>query len=116
MCERMVSTLEQAIWEELAEGMANILGDKLEAVILYGSYARGTQDAESDIDIALILRGKPDRNTADHLQDFLTDMDIKHGKLFSVVDIDADRFVRLQNVLPFYRNIQTEGVVLWKTA
>ena len=112
----MVSTLEQAIWEELAEGMANILGDKLEAVILYGSYARGTQDAESDIDIALILRGKPDRNTTDHLQDFLTDMDIKHGKLFSVVDIDADRFVRLQNVLPFYRNIQTEGVVLWKTA
>ena len=116
MCERKVSTLEQAIWEELAEGMANILGDKLEAVILYGSYARGTQDAESDIDIALILRGKSHRNTADHLQDFLTDMDIKHGKLFSVVDIDADRFVRLQNVLPFYRNIQTEGVVLWKTA
>ena len=74
MCERMVSTLEQAIWEELAEGMANILGDKLEAVILYGSYARGTQDAESDIDIALILCGKPGRNTTDRLQDFLTDV------------------------------------------
>jgi predicted nucleotidyltransferase len=104
------------IWEELTGGMAGILGDTLETVILYGSYARGTQDEESDVDIALILRGKPDRETMDRLQDFLTDMDIKHGKLFSVVDIDEERFVRLQNVLPFYRNIQKEGVVLWKTA
>jgi predicted nucleotidyltransferase len=104
------------IWEELTGGMADILGDTLETVILYGSYARGTQDEESDVDIALILRGKPDRETMDRLQDFLTDMDIKHGKLFSVVDIDEERFVRLQNVLPFYRNIQKEGVVLWKTA
>jgi predicted nucleotidyltransferase len=104
------------ILEELTGGMADILGDTLETVILYGSYARGTQDEESDVDIALILRGKPDRETMDRLQDFLTDMDIKHGKLFSVVDIDEERFVRLQNVLPFYRNIQKEGVVLWKTA
>jgi predicted nucleotidyltransferase len=111
-----VSALEQMIWEELTGGMADILGDTLETVILYGSYARGTQDEESDVDIALILRGKPDWDAMDRLQDFLTDMDIKHGKLFSVVDIDEERFVRLQNVLPFYRNIQKEGVVLWKTA
>ena len=70
----MVSTLEQAIWEELAGGMANILSDKLKDAFLYGSYARGTQDAESDIDIALFLRGKPGRNTTDRLQDFLTDV------------------------------------------
>ena len=50
----------------------------------------------------------------DRLQNFLIEMDIKHGKLFSVVDMDADRFAKIQNVLPFYRYIQTERVVLWK--
>lgn len=67
------------------------------------------QDAKSNIDIALVLRSKLDMNTIYCLQDSLIDMDIKNGKLFSVVDIDADRFARLQNVVPFYRNIQTEG-------
>ena len=94
--------------------MAAILGDKPDAIILSGAYACGTQDAKSDIDIALILRSKPDRNTMDRLQNFLIEMDIKHGKLFSVVDMDADRFAKIQNVLPFYWYIQTERVVLWK--
>ena len=101
---------------ELAAKAADIIGDPLDAVILYGSYARGTQEADSDVDIALILNSKVDPQTLDRLQDFLTDMDLKYNKLFSIVDIDAERFARLQNVLPFYRNIQTEGVVLWKTA
>jgi hypothetical protein len=41
-------------------------------------------------------------------------MDIKHGKLFSVVDIGKERLVRLQNVLPCYRNIQKEGAFCGK--
>ena len=101
---------------ELAAKAADIIGDPLDAVILYGSYARGTQEADSDVDIALILNSKVDTQTLDRLQDFLTDMDLKYNKLFSIVDIDAERFARLQNVLPFYQNIQTEGGVLWKTA
>ena len=101
---------------ELAAKAADIIGDPLDAVILYRSYARGTQEADSDVDIALILNSKVDTQTLDRLQDFLTDMDLKYNKLFSIVDIDAERFARLQNVLPFYQNIQTEGVVLWKTA
>ena len=37
-------------------------------------------------------------------------MDIKHGKLFFAMGINADRFARLQSVLSFYWNIQTKGV------
>lgn len=108
--------MDQKIWDRLTSQIREIMGSSLEAVILYGSYARGTQTADSDIDIALILRGKPDSSTTDRLQDFLTDMDIEYGKLFSAVDIDAARFASYRDVLPFYRSIQTEGVVLWKAA
>lgn len=35
----------------------NIAGDSLVKMILYGSRARGDYDKESDIDIAIIVRG-----------------------------------------------------------
>lgn len=34
--------------------MQNVLGDKLHQIILYGSYARGNYDNESDIDIMVL--------------------------------------------------------------
>jgi uncharacterized protein len=36
------------------------LGEKLEAVILYGSQARGDARPDSDIDILVVLKGKFD--------------------------------------------------------
>lgn len=36
---------------------------KCEAIILFGSYARGTQNAESDIDIAIKPKNKIDKKT-----------------------------------------------------
>jgi predicted nucleotidyltransferase len=40
---------------ELKQGLSKIYGQQLTALLLYGSYARGEQDAESDLDILIIL-------------------------------------------------------------
>ena len=40
------------IKEELINGLLEILDDKIESIILYGSVARGDSTAESDIDIS----------------------------------------------------------------
>ena len=42
------------ITKEVARGAKDILGDKLFKVILYGSYARGDFDEDSDIDIMVL--------------------------------------------------------------
>jgi predicted nucleotidyltransferase len=39
------------ILNELIERVRPVFGDKLKKVILFGSYARGDYDAESDVDI-----------------------------------------------------------------
>ena len=40
---------------ELKAGLEAIYGERLKGVYLYGSYARGGQDVESDVDVLVIL-------------------------------------------------------------
>ena len=42
--------------KELKQGLAEIYGDKLKAVYLYGSYARGDYRDGSDVDVMIVLR------------------------------------------------------------
>ena len=52
----------------------------------------------------------------DTLADLIVDMDLKYNKVFSVIDIPDADFVRWKEIVPFYRNVDSEGVVLWKAA
>ena len=40
---------------ELKQGLTWLYGQRLRALLLYGSYARGEQEPESDLDILIIL-------------------------------------------------------------
>ena len=42
--------------KELKEGLVRIYGDKLKAVYLYGSYARGDYRPGSDVDVMILLK------------------------------------------------------------
>ncbi len=104
------------ITNELIEGLKNIFNNRLVSIILYGSVARGTDTDESDIDIAIILKDAKVQSIPDKLVDFTLDLDLKYNKVFSVIDIDYDEFIKWENVLPFYKNVKKDGVILWKAA
>ena len=100
---------------ELEEKLQRVYGNKLKAVILYGSVARGTAMEESDIDIMVLIDGTAQelRTFEDQLSDVSADISIKYFKVFSIMDISYQEYMRWMNTLPFYRNVSQEGVVLY---
>lgn len=104
------------VFDEIVSGILEVLKEDVAAIILYGSVARATETAESDVDIAILIRNKLSREKRDALDDFLGDMDLKHEKLFSAVDIEEKKFETWKQVVPFYQNVSSEGIVLWKAA
>lgn len=108
--------MDQKILNELVNGILKIMKPSVMQIILYGSVARGTSTEDSDVDVALMITNKLDRDTEDLLSDFVVDMNLKYDKVFSVIDIEYDNFRKWQGVTPFYQNVTKEGIVLWKAA
>ena len=107
--------LKETVTDMITE-LRDIYGNRLSRVVLYGSYARGTQTEESDVDIAVLLNGKPTKTVTDAMIRCVASHELECGKILSVIDIDAEKYDQWKDVLPFYRNIQNEGRVLWQAA
>ena len=77
MCSK--STLDALLLETHSE-LSKMFGEKLERVILFGSYARGAYDPESDIDVmALVDLDKSDLASYRRaVSDFSNDIDLKY--------------------------------------
>ena len=94
--------------------LRTVYGDVLSEIVLYGSCARGEQTELSDIDIAVVLSEKPTREMTAKMAEAVSLKELECGKMLSVIDIDAGMLSKWKTVLPFYKNIRTEGIVLWK--
>lgn len=108
-------TIDLAL-EKLIPGLQEIYGDLIDSVILYGSTARGTRTADSDVDVAILLRAGAAKVIRDQMLDPVVDLELACGKVLSVLCIDYDKFAEWKDVLPFYKNIRKDGVVLWQAA
>ncbi len=105
----------QEVFEKMIPGFQTIFGNVLERIILYGSVARGTQTAESDIDIAVIVR-RYTEDMHDKMIDLTVDLELEYNKVLSVLLIDYDNFREWEDVLPFYKNMMKDGIMLWSAA
>lgn len=90
----------------------NLFGDKLDSVILFGSYARGDYDDESDVDIMILA----DIDNADineytkRLREKIFHLELENDCVLSLCVVSKNNYERFKEVLPFYRNVSEEGV------
>ena len=105
--------MEPSVYHELVEKLLGVFQDNAVRIVLYGSVARGTPRADSDVDIAVFVRSGIDAETEDRLSDVIVDLNLKYDRVFSVIDIDNDVYSQWRDVTPFYQNMDREGIVLW---
>ncbi len=55
MLKTIDKTTVKVLMGELKTGLQAICGDRLKGIYLYGSYARGEADPESDLDVLVVL-------------------------------------------------------------
>jgi predicted nucleotidyltransferase len=103
------------IFDKMIPGLLDIYGEHLKYIILYGSVAQGTETLESDVDIAVIVY-EYTSDMHDKMIDLTVDLELEYDKVLSVLLIDYNNFREWEDVLPFYKNVKREGIMLWQAA
>jgi len=102
----------EGVIHDIVAAYREVFGGRIEQILLYGSYARGDADGDSDIDIAAIVHG--DRQELQEklkkVWDVSSDLELKYGVIISPTVIPYDEFMAYKEDLPYYRNISEEGI------
>ena len=104
------------IIQEFNKGVNEILGNRVKKVILYGSYARGDYNESSDIDIMILtdLMDEEIIKFRDKILDYTYDLEWGNNFNFMLSPLikNIDKFNYWLEAMPFYMNIEKEGVIL----
>lgn len=97
-----------------AQEVKEILGKDLRKIIVYGSYARGDFDEDSDVDVMVLtsLAENEIKPIEYKLYDVAFDFLMDYGVDISVIVKNKEHFEFWLGALPFYDNVEKEGVTI----
>jgi predicted nucleotidyltransferase len=107
--------MHPAIWQiakEYKSVLHNLYGNELAELVLFGSYARGDQHDESDVDFAIVLHDNHIRTADDRIKTSFIDsrLSLKYGLMLSSLVISFHtKQTSMQGV---YQDIRKEGIII----
>ena len=112
MCDK---SLLNDILEQVSDYSKTVFGDKLKSVTLYGSYARGDYDDESDIDLMIMVNLPISEiwSRRKEINHFCAELNLKHGIFISPILQSTDHFNKWKDTVAFYRNVINDGVSIY---
>jgi len=97
------------IIKELVQKLNEKFGNRVESIILFGSYARGESKEDSDVDILIIGDLK-----LDEVIDVTYPIFLKYGIYISPIVMSKDYFEMLKaRRVEFIENVLKEGITLY---
>lgn len=113
----LISLLRPEVRAAIEAYLRRVIGafaNEVASVTLYGSQARGEAEAESDIDLLVVICH--DTPLLRHkLADLAWDVQFEHNVIISDIIRSLDEFTYMQAMrFPYYQNLERDGIVLWK--
>ena len=102
------------VLEKFIKEISKLLGKRLKKIILFGSYARGDYEKNSDIDL-MILTDLDDEELKKYrmkIREIACDIEFDNDVVISPLLRNISKYNERIDVIPFYMNVNEEGVVL----
>ncbi|MDR1060040.1 MAG: nucleotidyltransferase domain-containing protein [Clostridiales bacterium] len=102
----------EGLKNDVAQCVSLLFSGKLDKIILYGSYARGDYDGESDIDFMVLARCAREelRGYEKKLYSISNRLSLEYDVMISFILQTSEFFDSWRGVLPLYRNIIKDGI------
>ncbi|MDD6182167.1 MAG: nucleotidyltransferase domain-containing protein [Lachnospiraceae bacterium] len=102
------------IISEYVTEIKRVLNKDFEKAVLYGSYARNEEDENSDIDIAIFTNRRAEEFyiLIEKISELTFEYSVQYDLILSPVFQNIKDFEKWKKVLPYYQNIQKEGIAI----
>lgn len=99
---------------QFSQELNKIIGKKLSKIIVYGSYARGDYNRNSDVDIMILVKmsNSDIKKIENQVYDLAFEIEMNMGIDISPIIKNESEYEYWLDTLPFYKNISDEGVLL----
>lgn len=108
----MIESKIEPILNEFKQELQKLYGNRLASLILFGSYARGDFNEDSDIDLMVLL-------TDEHVSTFteirrITDIEtallLKYGVVLSPIPVSSKKYQT--SSIPVYQEARRDGITV----
>lgn len=98
-----------ALLRKLKEGLQAIYGDRLKGIYAYGSYVRGEEDEQSDLDILIVLERVDHYGVEiDRTGPLVSELSLRAGISISRVFVSEKEWIA--GTTPFLASVREEAV------
>ena len=112
--ETDVVQLEKIV-RTFADELVKRAGDEIDAIVWYGSTARGEGTPDSDIDVAVVLRNQENDRLRRIALDVSAELSLEHDCLLMPFLISSARYQEMKQIgRLLVRNIEKDGVSIWQ--
>jgi predicted nucleotidyltransferase len=110
--ETPINPVIEPIVREFKAALQTMYGDRLHGVILYGSYARGDYDDESDIDLMVLLNDEQVNTYGEirKIMDVETEILLKYGLAVSPLPVANETYKTSRGGV--YQEARREGLIV----
>jgi len=108
----MTPTVLKFLLGDVESRLRDIFGDKLKRITLYGSYARGDFNDQSDIDIIALIEGNVKQNHHQIVR-LNVDLSLLYDVDLSIMLEEKENFNMNAGLIPLFRSIEKEGVNIY---